>query len=92
MGLALKLATNPPDTPTTQLNLADFDHLKVFFADPTFGTDKVVWDVFPLGASNNILIFAAFGFVVDPTANYTLPLSHSSSCSYFHLKVSNIEC
>ena len=55
---------------------ADFDHLEVFFADATFGTDEIVGDVLPRSARGDAFILVSLGFVVDPAANDTLPFPH----------------
>ena len=57
---------------------ANFNHFEIFFAHTTFGADEIFRDVLPLGARRDVFLFAAFGFVIDPAADYALPFLHSS--------------
>jgi len=70
----------------------DFDHLEVFLADAALGADEIVGNVFPRGARRNAFVGVSFGFVVDPAANDTLPLSHLRALSSGPLRGAYATC
>ena len=61
--------------------LAYLDHLKVRLAHATFWTDKILGHISPGSTRRNALFFAAFFFVVYPTADNALPLFHNKPLS-----------
>ena len=65
-GLAAR--THRPD-----LNL---DHFKVFLTHAALGAEKICRDIAPACSRSNVLFNTSLGFVVDPAADYALPLSH----------------
>ena len=54
----------------------DFDHLEICFTYTAFWANKVLIDIIPSRAGCYALIFIAFGFVVNPTADNALPFFH----------------
>ena len=59
----------------------DFDHLEVFLADAAFGADEIVGNLVPRRSRSDAFVLVAFGLVVDPAANDTLPFSHLRALS-----------
>ncbi len=55
--------------------ILDFDHLKIFFARPAFGTSPVDRNIFPAGTGRYSFFRSACGFIVDPSADQTHPCS-----------------
>ena len=58
--------------------LANLDHLEIFFSDTAFWAHKISWYVVPDRSSGNSILFTAFRFVVDPATNDALPLAHKA--------------
>ena len=68
--------------PAERIRSAYLDHLEVFLADPALWTHEIFRDVFPGGSWGNAFILVAFGLVVDPAADNTMPFPHSRASSW----------
>src|SRR3989338_4932487 len=55
---------------------AEFDHLEIALADPAIRAQPIRRNIFPGGTGRKALVGQARVFVIDETADHTLPLTH----------------
>ena len=56
-----------------------FDHLEVFFTCAALRAYKIYGNIIPRRSRSNTILFESFFFVVYPTTDYALPLTHETS-------------
>ena len=57
-------------------NLAHLNHLEIFLCHAALGANKIFRNILPLGARREPFFLAALSFIVNPTTNDALPLTH----------------